>query len=126
MSCRRIVITTDNDTGLRSAICRDFGKSPYYVIATLDRGEIVNVTTAVNERFRGHQLGLLQTVWRCGASLLLAGGMEPHVRSMFNDLGVDVICDLKGTASEVLENWLRPNDLHRGGRISSGGIFLPA
>ncbi len=118
MAYKKIVITTEDASGLRSPVCRKFGKSPAYVIATVDSGRILKVVSDVNRRFNGHQLGLLQTASRSGATVLLAGAMEPRVQAMFNDSGVEVVCDLHGPAEEVLERYLSPTNFPVNGRIS--------
>ncbi len=121
MGKRKIVITTQDPSGLKSPICRNFGKSPYYVIAEVNGKEVIETQVNANLRFNGHQMGLLHTAYHCGATVLLAGGMEPRVCGMFRDIGVDVVCELDGTAEEALFRYLLSEDVSCSGRISPEG-----
>ena len=116
---RKIVITTEDASGLSSPVCRKFGKSPYFVVAEVAGGEVVHTAVVANDRFSGHQMGLLHPTCRCGADVLLAGGMEPRVAEMFADMGVEVISDLNGSARDALTRYLSDN---RGQLLRAAGL----
>ncbi len=103
---KTIIITTDANHGLDSPVSTHFGKSPYFVVARIERGEVRGIQTCENRHFRGHQLGLMHCASRYGYDVILAGGMEPRVAGMFQDLGVEVRADCCGDAKNALDEYL--------------------
>ena len=118
MSRKRIAISIEDETGMDSLVCRTFGKSPYCVIVDVDEERLIDIKVNINSLFGGSQLGLLHTLHCCGATLLLVGGMEPRVQGMLNDIGVEVVCDLAGTAKEVLGEYLSAKMISARGQYS--------
>jgi predicted Fe-Mo cluster-binding NifX family protein len=107
------VITTEEDRGLDSPLSAGFGKSPYYLVAKIENGEVVDLKTGKNRHFGGHQLGLMHSIRDCGVNVLLAKDMEPRVASMFNDLGIEARTDCSGSAKTAIQDYLESSPMRR-------------
>jgi predicted Fe-Mo cluster-binding NifX family protein len=101
-----IIVTTEAENGLESPVSTRFGRSPFYLIAKIRDGRVEAFKTEENRHFGGHQLGLMRFACHSGAKVILAGGMEPRVVGMFNDLGIDVYTDCDGDARGALQRYL--------------------
>jgi predicted Fe-Mo cluster-binding NifX family protein len=114
-----IIVTTEADNGLESPVSTRFGRSPFYLIVRVQDGRIEAFKTEENRYFGGHQLGLMRCACCSGARVLLAGGMEPRVVGMFNDLGIEVCTDCGGDARGALQQYLDQSPCRRAPTVES-------
>jgi predicted Fe-Mo cluster-binding NifX family protein len=104
---QRIVIPTEDKSGLEAHLAQHFGRAPFYTIVELDENnQIVGVRTEVNkgEHVGGtghpheHLLGLKPNIF-------VVQGMGPGCLSSLQDAGVTVLKATGNTVKEITEQF---------------------
>jgi predicted Fe-Mo cluster-binding NifX family protein len=110
---RRIAIAAEDDHGLSGEVSAHFGRCPFYVMAEVDAGVVMESRVVANPHFDAHRPGVMpRFINGQGANVIIAGGMGPKAVDMFHEFGIDVATGITGTVSKVLEAYLC--GVHRG------------
>ncbi len=102
----RVAISTDGDM-----VAPHFGRCDAYTLVDIEEGESKDPTRIPNP---GHEPGFLPGyLAERGVQCIVAGGMGPRAKTLFDQQRIEPIVGVSGTISETIEA-LRRGDL-RGG-----------
>lgn len=80
-----------------------FGRCQGYLIADVTDGRVGAQRHVPNP---GHEPGVLPALlWELGVGCVIAGGMGPRARQMFDQYGISTIVGVVGTAHEALSQF---------------------
>lgn len=102
----KVALATD-----RTEVAAHFGRCERYVVAELDDGAVTREESMANP---GHEPGRLPRMLNeLGVDTIVAGGMGPRARAIFEQFGIAVIIGVSGTVAEALRQ-LATGDLEPG------------
>jgi len=104
---QRIVIPTENTSGLEANLAQHFGRAPYYTVVDLDEGhKIVGVRTEVN---KGEHVGGSghphEHLLALKPNIFVVQGMGPGCLSSLQDAGITVLKASGTTVKEITEQF---------------------
>jgi len=104
---QRIVIPTENKSGLEANLAQHFGRAPYYTIVDLDENnQIVSVRTEVN---KGEHVGGSghphEHLLALSPNIFVVHGMGPGCLSSLQDAGITVLKATGTTVKEITEQF---------------------
>jgi predicted Fe-Mo cluster-binding NifX family protein len=103
----RIVVSSQDDTGLSSRVSEHFGRCPYFTLVELEDQEIKSSRAIDNPYAQNHAPGQVpEFIHRLAASVMLTGGMGYRAVSFFEGFGIDVATGAAGTVEEAVQNYL--------------------
>lgn len=124
----KIAFAVDGPEGLDSVVSYHFGRSPYFVIVTLDEGgEVTGVEIMENPFISSHSPGDVPRLFlEKGVSKVVAGGIGVKAKSLFNESGIEVITGVYGKVKDVIHEIEveRKEEEHVGGRDEISRIKL--
>lgn len=98
-----VVVTAENDTGLKAPISGHFGHAPYFSVIELVDGKVVKVKPRPNPHAVEHKPGQVPTfVKELGADVIITGGMGENAAKIFEKLGIQALAGASGTVEEAL------------------------
>jgi predicted Fe-Mo cluster-binding NifX family protein len=102
-----IAVAAEDDRGLESDVSHHFGRCPYYVIVDSEDGRIGPVRVVVNPYFQEHSPGMVpQFIKSQDVTVMIAGGMGPRAKEIFDQNGIEVATGAQGTVRRTLEDYL--------------------
>jgi predicted Fe-Mo cluster-binding NifX family protein len=103
----RIAVSAEGDGGLESRVSHHFGRCPYFVLAAVEDGRVVEVDVVENPHYRDHRPGQVPGFIRDqGANIVICGGMGRRAIQHFEELQVDAATGATGTAGAAIEQYL--------------------
>ncbi len=103
----KIAVTAETPTGLESPVGHHFGRSPYYVLVTVEEGAVVAAEAVPNPSANGHRPGELPALIKeMGVEVLISGGMGPRAVAFFREYGIEVATGAQGTVRSAVEAYL--------------------
>ncbi len=106
MTIEKIAIPIDSDNGLESPISGHFGHTQYFLIASLEDDEIVDVQTIPNVP-HSSCAGPVNLLAQNGVSVLLTSGMGMRPFMICQQLGISVIRTSDNVAHKAIERYIR-------------------
>lgn len=102
----RIAISTDGNM-----VAPHFGRCEAYTLVDIDEGKTTRQERIPNP---GHEPGFLPGYLAArGVACIVAGGMGPRAKTLFDEKGIQTVVGVSGTLDEIIEA-LRRGEL-RGG-----------
>jgi len=96
----RIAISTDRDR-----VAPHFGRCEAYTVVDLDEGEITKQERIPNP---GHQPGFLPSYLAArGVECIVAGGMGPRAKMLFDERQIQTIVGVSCTVQEAIDGLLQ-------------------
>ncbi len=132
----RIVVSSEDDSGLESPVAGHFGRCPFFVVAEV--GDDVGETRVVSNPFHGsHRPGAVPGLVRdMGADVMIAGGMGARAVGMFESAGIRCVTGASGTVGSAIRDFLegrlsgtepcREGGQHHGGGCGGHGGGSPS
>ena len=104
---QRIVIPTEDKSGLEANLAQHFGRAPYYTVVDLDNNnQIVGVRTEVN---KGEHVGGSghphEHLLALKPNIFVVQGMGPGCLSSLQDTGITVLKATGTTVKEITEQF---------------------
>jgi predicted Fe-Mo cluster-binding NifX family protein len=104
---KRIVIPTENKSGLDAILAEHFGRAPYYTIVDLDENnQNVGVRTEVN---KGEHVGGTghphEHLLALKPNIFVVKGMGPGCLSSLQEAGINVLKATGTTVKEIVESF---------------------
>ncbi len=102
---KRIVIPTENNSGLEAHLAQHFGRAPYYTIVDLDeKNNNVGVRTEVN---KGEHVGGTghphEHLLALKPNIFVVKGMGPGCLSSLQNAGINILEATGSTVNEIVE-----------------------
>ncbi len=89
----------------KNSVAQHFGRCPSYTLVTIENGKETTRQTIENP---GHEPGFLpKFLQEKGASYIVAGGMGPMAKTLFDQCGIVVIMGITGSIDEVVHMYLK-------------------
>jgi len=102
-----IAIATESNAGLEAPVSSHFGRCPFYTIAKIEDGKIIDVEIHENPHAGSHQRGAMPSfVKSLDADVVITGGMGPQAVQIFKQLGIEVCLGISGNVNEVVNKYL--------------------
>jgi predicted Fe-Mo cluster-binding NifX family protein len=120
MTTHRIAVPAISEQGLDSPISGHFGKSPMFVVSTIEDGKIVEVETVMNAGHSSCAEPVMALADR-GVKILLAFGMGRRPYMVTQQVGIAVVKAEGATVREVLQNYLEGSSSDMGTDSLCGG-----
>jgi len=103
----RIVISSQENTGLESQVSHHFGRCPYFTLIDEDQGEIKLVRSIENPYFAQHTPGQVpEFISNQDANVMISGGMGRRAIDFFQQLGVETATGAAGSVEQTLQRYL--------------------
>jgi predicted Fe-Mo cluster-binding NifX family protein len=104
---QRIVIPTEDKSGLEANLAQHFGRAPYYTVVDLDENhQVVSVRTEVN---KGEHVGGSghphEHLLALKPNIFVVQGMGPGCLSSLQDVGITVLKATGNTVKEITEHF---------------------
>jgi len=104
----RIAVSAESDSGLESATSPHFGRCPFYVLADVEGGQVVEVRVIENPYYGQHAPGQVPGFIRdYGVDVMLTGGMGQRAIALFEEYGIEAVTGAEGTVRRALERYLQ-------------------
>jgi predicted Fe-Mo cluster-binding NifX family protein len=104
---KKIVIPTENQSGLDAPLAQHFGRAPYYTIIELDEKNN-NISTRIEEN-KGEHVGGTghphEHLLALKPDIFVVQGMGPGCLSSLNDAGITILKAAGTTVKEIVENF---------------------
>jgi len=108
----KIVIPTNNKTGLDDEIAEHFGRCLTYTFLN-EKGEVIEMIDNTSEHMGG--IGLPpELMKKHGANILLCKGLGSKAISLCQELGIDVYVHQAETVKDIFDLW-KDNKLEKAG-----------
>jgi len=103
-----ICVPTLDEGGLLSEVSIHFGKSPYFTLIELEKGEIkeINVTKSTG-RHRSGSKTPAEIIIGSRANVLICGNLGPKAISMLRNSEIEVFSGASGKVKDVIKEWKR-------------------
>ena len=103
----KIVIPTENQEGVNSAVAEHFGRAPYFTVVELDsKGEVVNVLAITNtSEHVGGTGSPHDSITALKPKALIVHGMGPRGIEAFQSAGIEVLKANGNTVKELIESY---------------------
>lgn len=120
MTTHKIAVPAISEEGLDSPISGHFGKSPMFVVSTIEDGKIVEVETVMNA---GHSSCAepVMALADKGVKILIALGMGRRPYMVTQQVGIAVVKAEGATVREVLKHYLEGSSSDMGTDSLCGG-----
>ncbi len=103
----KVAIAAEDNNGLTGQVSMHFGRCPYYVLAAVENGKILESQVKENPFYGNHQPGQMPVfIKELGADVIVSGGMGPRAIQMFNGFGIEVATGAVGQVGKVLAAYL--------------------
>jgi len=104
---QRIVIPTENKSGLEAILAQHFGRAPYYTVVDLDKNnQLVGVRTEIN---KGEHVGGSghphEHLLALKPNIFVVRGMGPGCLSSLQDAGITVLKASGNTVKEITDQF---------------------
>ncbi|MBN1883106.1 MAG: NifB/NifX family molybdenum-iron cluster-binding protein [Deltaproteobacteria bacterium] len=104
---KKIACAADDGGGLNAELSAHFGRCPYYVMVTVEKENITDVSVVENPHYENHQPGVMpRFISSLGADVIIAGGMGPRAVDLFHSLNIDVVSGIIGRVEDVVRAFL--------------------
>jgi predicted Fe-Mo cluster-binding NifX family protein len=105
----KIVFASKNNQGLRSTLCNDLGRCPYYTVVDLDGDRLRNIKIVTNQYLESNISSLVPVfINSLGARVIIASGMKPQVLDLFKQFGIEAVTTgAESTLKDILLGYLR-------------------
>ncbi len=120
MTTHKIAVPAISEQGLDSPISGHFGKSPMFVVSTIEDGKIVEVETVMNAGHSSCAEPVMALANR-GVKILIASGMGRRPFMVTQQVGIAVVKAEGVTVGEVLTNYLKGSSSDMGTDSLCGG-----
>ena len=120
MTTHKIAVPAISKHGLDSPISGHFGKSPMFVVSTIEDGKIVEVETVMNAGHSSCAEPVMALADR-GVKILIASGMGRRPFMVTQQVGIAVVKAEGVTVGEVLTNYLKGSSSDMGTDSLCGG-----
>ncbi|MHA2020140.1 MAG: NifB/NifX family molybdenum-iron cluster-binding protein [Candidatus Thorarchaeota archaeon] len=120
MTTHKIAVPAISEQGLDSPISGHFGKSPMFVVSTIEDGKIVEVETVMNAGHSSCAEPVMALADR-GVKILIALGMGQRPYMVTQQVGIAVVRAEGATVREVLQNYLEGSSSDMGTDSLCGG-----
>jgi len=100
----RIVVPTEDQTGLNAQLAQHFGRAPYFAIVDFDdNGKVSNVKTVANTGEHAGGVGFTHDhITQLKPNAVIAYGMGPRGIMSFQSAGIAVLKANANTVNEVV------------------------
>lgn len=102
-----VVVTAENDAGLKAPVSGHFGHSPYFSVIELIDGKVEKVKPRPNPHAVDHKPGQVPTfVKDLGAEVIITGGMGENAAKIFEKFGIQAFAGAEGTVEQALAAYI--------------------
>ena len=98
---RLVAVACETNSGLESNVNGHFGHTPFFMVAEIADGAIVN-TKVVASPGHGEGCSMPGFVQRLGVQALIVGGLGAGAATQLDSFGIEVVGGVSGKAGEAL------------------------
>lgn len=103
----KIAIPVHDEKGLEDIVFEHFGHAPYFLLVSIEDGEIVKAESKPNTYSNTHSPGDVPELLKSmNVDVLICKGMGRRAEEFFKEYGVQVIKGASGRVRDVIEEFL--------------------